>query len=148
MMRPRDERGAAAVEFAVVLPLLLMVVFGIIEFGLLMYNKAMITNASREAARSGILFDNGQRLDTTQLATIVNQYCQNYLISFSDSSQSPVTTAVTESGAQPEAMSFGDHLTVTVTYRYDYLLMPNFIAGIGDALGGVTLVATTTMRAE
>ena len=45
------QRGAAAVEFAIVLPLLLVFVFGIIEFGFLLYDKAVITNASREGAR-------------------------------------------------------------------------------------------------
>lgn len=43
-----SQKGASAVEFALVLPLLMLILFGIIEFSLLMYNKAMITNASRE----------------------------------------------------------------------------------------------------
>ena len=51
-----SQKGASAVEFALVLPLLMLILFGIIEFGLLMYNKAMITNASREGARRGIVY--------------------------------------------------------------------------------------------
>ena len=50
-----NERGASAVEFAIVLPVLVMFVFGIIEFGIVFYNKAMITNACREAARAAIV---------------------------------------------------------------------------------------------
>ncbi len=44
-------RGLAAVEFALVLPVLLLVLFGIINFGALMYDQAVVTNAAREGAR-------------------------------------------------------------------------------------------------
>ena len=44
------------VEFAIVLPLLLMLIFGMIEFSVMLYDKAMLTNATREGARFGILF--------------------------------------------------------------------------------------------
>ena len=44
-------RGAATVEFAVVLPLLLMFVLGIVEFGRLVMVAQVTTNTSREAAR-------------------------------------------------------------------------------------------------
>ena len=48
------QKGVAAVEFAIVLPFLVLLVFGTIEFGLMFYNKQVITNASREGARAGI----------------------------------------------------------------------------------------------
>lgn len=51
--RRRTPRGAAAVEFALVLPLLLAIVFGVITFGFLMAQKAALSNASRAAARFG-----------------------------------------------------------------------------------------------
>jgi len=51
----RDEKGAAAVEFAVVAGLFLMIVFGIIEFGILMFDQHILTNASREGARAGVV---------------------------------------------------------------------------------------------
>lgn len=144
----RNEKGAAVVEFAVVLPLLLMIVFGIIEFGLLIYNKAMITNASREAARAGIVYSTDpstgvlNRLDEPGLEAIVNNYCQNYLITFSSTPQPVATDA---NPPNPETLPSGQLLTVTVTYHYDYLLMPAFLS---DLVGGIDLVANTTMRAE
>ena len=52
----KKEEGASAIEFALVLPLLLVLVFGIIEFSILFYDKAMLTNASREGARVGIVY--------------------------------------------------------------------------------------------
>jgi len=146
-MTLRDEKGAAVVEFAVVLPLLLMFVFGIIEFGLLMYNKAMITNASREAARSGIVFSTDasgslQRLTADEIKNVVDYYCQNHLITFSQTPQ-PAQTATNP--PSPETLASGSYLTVTVTYHYDYLMMPAFIT---DLVGGIDLVADTTMRTE
>ncbi len=52
-MKIKSENGASAVEFALVLPLLLVLVFGIIEFSIFLYDKAVITNASREGAQAG-----------------------------------------------------------------------------------------------
>jgi Flp pilus assembly protein TadG len=51
-MDRKKERGAAAVEFALVLPLLLALVFGIVEFGRLYNAQVVITNAARSAART------------------------------------------------------------------------------------------------
>jgi len=47
----RNERGAAMIEFALVLPILVMLVFGIIEFGRAYNAKITLTAASREGAR-------------------------------------------------------------------------------------------------
>ena len=44
------------VELAIILPILLIVLFGLIEFGFILYDKAVITNASREGARQGIVY--------------------------------------------------------------------------------------------
>ncbi len=47
----RDSRGSMVVEFALLVPILLGMLFGITEFGVAMYNKIEITDASRIAAR-------------------------------------------------------------------------------------------------
>ena len=49
----RGQRGAAAVEFALVVPILLVIVFGIINFGFVMTQKAALSNAVRAGARYG-----------------------------------------------------------------------------------------------
>jgi Flp pilus assembly protein TadG len=51
------ERGQAAVEFALVLPFLLVMLIGIIEFGRAWNEHQVITDAAREAARKGVLHD-------------------------------------------------------------------------------------------
>ena len=56
MRTKSKEKGGSAVEFALVLPILVVILFGIIEFGFVLYDKAVITNASSEAARQGIVF--------------------------------------------------------------------------------------------
>ena len=48
-------RGAAAVEFALVMPILIMLLFGIIEFGRAYNAKLTLANAAREAAREFVI---------------------------------------------------------------------------------------------
>ena len=47
----KKEHGQAMVEFALVLPILLLLVGGIIDFGWIFFNQISVNNASREAAR-------------------------------------------------------------------------------------------------
>ena len=46
MRKRNSQRGASAVEFAIILPILLMLFFGIVDFGLLIYDKQVITGSS------------------------------------------------------------------------------------------------------
>jgi Flp pilus assembly protein TadG len=55
--RRRNERGVAAVELALVLPVLLIVVFGIIDFGITFGNYETVRSGTREAARLGVVND-------------------------------------------------------------------------------------------
>jgi len=54
-MARRDEEGAAAVEFALLLPLLVLLLFGMIEFGFAFNTRIQATNAAREAARRAVV---------------------------------------------------------------------------------------------
>ena len=49
----RGEQGAIAVEFAIIFPILMVLIFGIIDFGHAWYMKQIVSNASREGARYG-----------------------------------------------------------------------------------------------
>lgn len=148
-MKLRSEQGTAVVEFALVLPLLLVIVFGIIEFSFILYNQAMITNASREGSRSGIIVQT-PRKSTGEITTVVNNYLNNYLVSF-NSGPPPAPTVVVKINdvvADPSTAgltSAQDYLTVEVSYNYDFLIIPDFITSIA---GTKTLFASSTMRAE
>ena len=53
--RVRSQAGAELVEFALVLPMMLLVFGGIVDFGLLLQRQQVVTNAAREGARLGVL---------------------------------------------------------------------------------------------
>ncbi len=148
-MKLRSEQGAAVVEFAVVLPLLLLIVFGIVEFSFILYNQAMITNASREGARTGIIVQT-PRKSTGEITTVVNNYLNNYLVNFnSGAPPAPaVVVKINDVVGDPSTaglVSAQDYLTVEVSYNYDFLIIPDFITSIA---GTKTLFASSTMRAE
>ncbi|RPJ56538.1 MAG: pilus assembly protein [Acidobacteria bacterium] len=134
-MRFKNDRGATIVEMALILPLFLIMVFGMIEFSVALYDKAMITNASREGARAGIVFRDPLLTDG-EITTVVNNYLASRLITFGGSSTA--VTLVTRGGTVT-----GSPLTVRVTYTYSFLVMPNFIGG-----GAIPMAAETVMRLE
>jgi Flp pilus assembly protein TadG len=153
--KKHSQDGAAMVEFAIVLPMLLLLIFGMIEFSLLLYNKAVITNASREAARAGIVYtpqDEDMDIDAwkakreVDIEGIASDYCADYLITFG-SSTNPLTVDL---ASPPCVENSGDDLVVDVTYQYGFLVFPKIISGLfgGSDTDGLTLKASTTMRCE
>ena len=142
MKKIHEESGASLIEFVIVLIPLLVLLFASIEFGVAGYNKAMITNASREGARAGIVFDAANppanRISDADISQIVLNYCQNNLITFG-----PVATpvvAISRAGNEP-----GDGLTVSVVYNYGFLILQNLIPGFNPT---INLKAQSIMRME
>jgi Flp pilus assembly protein TadG len=135
----KNQKGSSAVEFALILPLLTLVIFGIIEFGLLLYNQQVITNASREGARAGIIvgLDRSANEHETVSRTTASNYCSNHLVTFSGNS-SPLLIST----PPPSAVFSGDEFTVTVSYLYDFLVLSSL------GFGPVTLDAKTIMKLE
>ena len=143
------QSGVSAIEFAIVLPVLLLILFGIIEFSILLYNKAIITNASREGARHGIKqiyeTDSSGNVFATypgDATNVAEEYCNNLLITF-DGSSSAVATA---DPADPGSAISGDTLTMTVTFDYGFLILPEFMTRQFDDFRRIS--AQTKMRFE
>lgn len=140
------------VEFAIVVPLLLVLLFGIIEFAIILYDKAMITNASREGARRGIV--SGLTNRSTEITDAVDKHLYSDYPTDSDSllisfGPSPTLNITTDPSTGLDALAFGDDLTVTVTYHYNFLLVPDFVSQLaGLKTAGLDLTAETTMKAE
>lgn len=162
------EKGATLIEFVLVLPLLLLFTFAIIEFGVLMYDKAMITLGSREGARAAIVWrpDADSFLDTDAIEDVADNFLgvvdsdpPSRLISFGDVTTSlrpyviqyspakdewpPITSPPTEMTFDPDTH---EYMRVIIQYRYDWLVLQalGFI-GFPD---GLTLQGETIMRME
>ena len=73
-MRWRKEEGQSTVEFALVLPIFLLLIFGMMDFGWLFYNKIEINNASREGARYAVIHCSDFGYDEQQTVLHVNKY--------------------------------------------------------------------------
>ena len=133
------EKGAELVEFALVLPLLLLLLFGIMDFGLLFQRYEAVTNAAREGARIAVLPGYAQ-------ADVEARVTQYLAAAGLKSTPSVAYTA-------PQAMGVGGACVtitgVTVGYPHQFL----FIGGLVGLFGGsgfttTTLTATARMRYE
>jgi len=146
-MKRRNQQGLAMVEFTIIAFVLFMLLFGIIEFSIILFDKAVITNASREGARAGVVFNGQTRLSSEDIVNVINNYVGNNLISLGSQSPPEVTTEVLWQDKNGDGIDDGpgDQLTVTVSYPYRFLILPNFVNNLGLDL---TLTATTKMRGE
>ena len=151
-----NQRGTA-VETAIIFMLLMMLLFGIIEFGLLLLDKHILTNASREGARAGIVVG----LDRSQASAFDGMteenipdswyqklaknealdFCAAYLVSLGTSS-SPPNVSVSLDDVDGNGIDRGDILTVSLTYSYKFLIPSVF------GLEQLQLDAVSTMQLE
>jgi Flp pilus assembly protein TadG len=120
---------------AIVLPLLLMLVFGIAEFGIAFTQWQSLTNATREGARVGVVFRSPCNAGT--VTTLV----QNTVATFAASSGLTGTVSTTVTGA---CGGVGTPLTVTTSVPFNYATL-SAIAGLAPT---VNLNASSTMRNE
>jgi Flp pilus assembly protein TadG len=114
-------KGGALIEFALVLPIMTLLLVGVIETSVLLYDKAIITNASREGARYGVMLKNPY-YTMTAVQSYTSTYLSGKLLTFGAATSATVTATPS---ATPQKT--GDLLTVTITYPYSYLVLHNFI---------------------
>ena len=131
-IRAKD-RGAAVVEFALLLPVLLLLLFGIIDFGRALNAQITITQAAREGARL-VALNQPNVVSRTQAAAV---------------GLSPVSASVTSSC--PPGAGQGVNATVVTSYSFSFITPVGAIAGIfgGSGFGSpITLSATGVMPCE
>jgi len=135
----RGDAGAELVEFALVLPLLLLVIVGIFDFGFLFRDYGVITNAAREGARIGVL--------SGYTTTDVENRARGYVTAAGLVAGSAGVTVT------PQTLNVGGTSTVNVvrvevTYPHSFGFLAPFAALFGGAFGNITLTAVSTMRVE
>jgi Flp pilus assembly protein TadG len=124
----RDEQGQTATEFALVLPILALLLFAVIQFGIVFNNYVTLTDATRAGARRAAV---GRQLSDPSGATIAAVRS-----SANDLSQSDLSVPPPSSSWQP-----GSDVTVTATYPYSISLL-------GMVVKSGRLTSTTTERVE
>jgi len=122
------ERGASAVEFAIILPILIMLIFGIIQFGIA-YNKYIaVTHAVREGAR---------------LAAVGLYEDPDFDFEQAVRDSAPTIEIDTIMVENPEGLKIGNPVVVTVTVEIFYIDIP-----MAGRWGPIQLTSQAAMRRE
>jgi Flp pilus assembly protein TadG len=140
----------AIVEMAIVAPVMVVILFSILEFGLVLYDKAVVTNASVQLAQSGIGLTSTSQSSppssaeiTTVIAavtavTAVSNVVGSSLVSFGGSSTPNASATI---GGWD---GLGYPLSVTVTYNYQCLVLGGLMKMFsGLALPNPVPISTT-----
>ena len=139
--RPRNgEAGVELIEFALVFPLLLMVVLGIVDFGFLFQRWEALTNATREGARVAVM---------PGYATVdVEDRITNYLAAggVPTAAGNPAVSVTQTTIAQGAAT--WPATTVALSYDHEYIFVNGIVGWFGGSLGTTTLQTSATMRNE
>jgi Flp pilus assembly protein TadG len=125
-------------EFIVLLPFLIMVLVGIIDGSLILYDKAALTNAARAGARAGTVLK-VPPLTTSQIASIAIASAQGSLVT-GGTPPSPTVTVT-----QPNGTISGSPLQVALSYTYHGLLLGSAFSAL---TGPIVLSATAVMNYE
>lgn len=131
--RARDDRGAAAVEFALILPVLLLLLLGIIQFGITFYQWIEMEHAAREGARWGSL-----GYTATDIRAKVKEAAPGLSPALSDAQ---ITVTPTNPWDYP-----GEPVKVAITY--DTPVLPIIGPIIGQTGPSMRLRATAVNRIE
>ncbi|NJD01861.1 MAG: pilus assembly protein [Ruminiclostridium sp.] len=123
------KKGQTLVETALVLPIIILILMGILDFGMMFNNYLVVGNASREGARNAAV-----GATDMEIISIVGTVSGTL-------DASKITTEISPGESLRKK---GDEVAVTVKYRYDFLtpLIGAFFSG------NVELTGTSIMRVE
>jgi Flp pilus assembly protein TadG len=117
----RRSRGQSIVEFALVAPLFLIMLFGVIEIGRLVWTHHELTNGTREGARLAMVRGSESSAPLTSTTPIRDRILETTV----GLSSGSLNVSATGLGGEP-----GTTVTVTTTYSYEVLV--GIIPGLGD----------------
>lgn len=167
----KTEFGLSMVEFAIILPLFLLLLFAIIEFGVFMYDRALLTNSTREGTRAGVLYGNSWALTDSKngiysfynascdvIRKEIKDKCQKNLVSFGSDTLEDDDISIRWEGERLDEktgdlitenftcedykdLKSGDRIFVDVYYNFDFLFL-------SQILGGIPMQTQTIMRIE
>ena len=129
----RDTKGQALVEFALVLPILLLLILGIVEFGRAWNLAQMMSDVAREGTRRAVIAD----------PTITEQSVKDFMAGKLESAGVPIealTGGITFSQTGANWHKDGDQVA-TIRIPYSWMFF-------GRALPPITLTSSFTMRME
>jgi Flp pilus assembly protein TadG len=144
--RSNDDEGAVLIEFALVIGLFFMLVFGMVDFGLAINTKTQLTNAGREGARLGTvnLVPGAVEARVREAADNLDQTILIVTVTCEKPDDTPCTGPGFPAGDLQNAQS-GDSVVVTVDYKYSMITpLPGFI----DTDNKIDLQSVTEMRVE
>ena len=127
-----DSRGQALLEFALILPILLMLVLGIIEFGRIWNINQMVSDTTREGARRAVLAD--PSITEPQVHNFMMQRLWDAHVD-----TNVVTITFSQTGANWKVTDLSQ--TVTVQFPYSFMFFTR-------AFGTVQITSSFTMRNE
>ena len=140
-----DERGAELIEFALILPLLLAMLAGIVDFGRMFQRLEVTTNAAREGARLASLPGYSEADVRNRVRDYMDQGVQAGAGARTTVTRTLVNIAPGGGGAQFQAAQ------VAVSYQDSYLILAPIVTLIGGnaaTFSTMTLSASSTMRLE
>lgn len=140
--RVRSQSGAELVEFALVLPILLVVFGGIVDFGLMLQRQQVITNAAREGARLAVV-----NYPSGDVQERVRRFVREGL---NNPALEPVTTVSPPQALPLPSGASINTIQVDVTLTSQYLVLGPIVslAGGTGSFSSIPLHARTTMRVE
>ena len=138
------ESGAELVEMAVVLPLLLLLIAGIVDFAFLLQSFEVVTNAAREGARIGVLPGYNYGCSTCDVENRVAQYVSSAGLTGTPTTTVTPTTITPAGGGAPFPA-----IQVSVSYGYRFLFIGPVVSLLGKSFVTTkTFTATSVMRVE
>lgn len=131
------ESGSQLIEFMIVFPILMLLIAGILDFGMLLRNYEVVTNAAREGARVAVL----EGYDQDDVQARVDQYMD------AAGMGGPAVVALADVPVTTPAGTFTAR-SVTLNYTYQFVTLSGFAPFFGGEFGTLPLQVVSVMRTE